>query len=471
MPAERFPIFLIFGDVLVPNIILMARTNRKRRKPGKRPPVLIREGSVGVRIRFSPRKTNGTWYDSWTVDYFNHGKRQRDRKNTFQKARIWAKTVALKIANGEMKSLALTGEDRRIYLASLENIKGLGVSLDAATREYADAKRLVKKADLREVSRFHNRYAQKGVKAIKVPALVKKLIADLEADGRSDYHVRDMEVRLGRFAESFPGEIGDIKGPQIDAYLRGLRSRAKKKKGQPIAGKTRNNHRNGIVELFNYAKKNGYLPKDLGTEAATTTRVKEVKKDNEIFTAKQMSDLLHTGPVHLVPSMATKAFSGVRTEEISRMGFEDVSAKKRHVILPRKITKSFRRRIQRMRPNLQKWLEPFDGLVGRMCWRYSTSQSVFQAWDKAARKLGIKAGANRFRNSFITNRVAQTNDIKLTAKESGNSERDIEDNYLELATEEEAAEWFSIEPSPERLKELQALAAELREYFAAEQSL
>jgi hypothetical protein len=90
-----------------------------------------------------------------------------------------------------------------------------------------------------------------------------------------------MEVRLGRFAEAFPGEIGDVGGPQIDAYLRGLRSRAKTKKGQPIAGKTRNNHRNAIVELFNYAKKNGYLPKDLGTEAASTTRVKEIKKDNE----------------------------------------------------------------------------------------------------------------------------------------------------------------------------------------------
>ncbi len=103
-----------------------------------------------------------------------------------------------------------------------------------------------------------------------------------------------------------------------------------------------------------------------------------------------------------------------------------------------------------------------------MCWRYSTSQSVFQAWDKAARKRGIRAGANRFRNSFITYRVAETNDIKLTAKESGNSERDIEDNYLELATEEEAAAWFSIEPSPERLKELQEFAAELKKEWGIE---
>lgn len=451
----------------------MARSARRakpsKRRPAKRPPILVRVDSVLVTIRFSPQKAKGGWYDSWIVDYFLHGHRHRDRKNTFRRARMWANSVAVRMANGEMKALELTGEDRRIYLASRENIKGLNVQLDAATREYADAKRLVKNADLREVSQFYNRYAQKGVKAIKVPALVKKLVADLQADGRSDYHVRDMEVRLGRFAETFRGEIGDVKGPQIDAYLRGMKSRARKKKGQPIAGKTRNNHRNAIVELFNYAKKNGYLPKDLGTEAESTTRVKEVKKDNEIFLPAQMNDLLHTAPIHLVPSMATKAFSGVRTEEISRMGFEDASTKKGHVILPRKITKSKRRRILRMPPNLRKWLEPFEGLVGRMCWRWSTAQSVFQAWDKAARKRGIRAGANRFRNSFISYRVAQTNDIKKTSRESGNSERDIEDNYLELTTEEEAAAWFSIEPSPSRLKELREFAAELKREWGLDQ--
>jgi hypothetical protein len=187
MPAEALLIFLLFGDVLVPKIILMARTkNGRRRKPGKRPPVFVRVDSVIVRVRFSPRRTNGTWYDSWLVDYSMHGKRCRDRKNTFRRARMWANSVAVKITKGEMKALELTGEDRRIYLASCENVKPLKIRLDAATREYADAKRLVKNADLREVSRFYDRYAQKGIKAIKVPALVKKLIAELEADGRSE---------------------------------------------------------------------------------------------------------------------------------------------------------------------------------------------------------------------------------------------------------------------------------------------
>ncbi len=186
MFTRVFSIFLF----LVPNTVVMSRTNGKRRKPGKRPPILVKEGSVVVRLRFSPRKTNGTWYDSCLVDYSNHGKRCRDRKNSFRKARTWAKTVAVKIANGEMQSLALTGEDRKIYLTSCENIKGLKVPLDAATREYADAKRLAKNADLREVSRFYNRYAQKGIKPIQ------------QESGNSDRDIEDNYLELATEEEA-----------------------------------------------------------------------------------------------------------------------------------------------------------------------------------------------------------------------------------------------------------------------------
>jgi len=42
----------------------MLRTkNGKCRKPGKRPPILVKMDSVVVRIRFNPTKTNGTWDD------------------------------------------------------------------------------------------------------------------------------------------------------------------------------------------------------------------------------------------------------------------------------------------------------------------------------------------------------------------------------------------------------------------------
>jgi hypothetical protein len=135
-----------------------------------------------------------------------------------------------------------------------------------------------------------------------------------------------LEVRLGRFAVSYPGYIDNITGSQIDGWLRGLKSLARTKKGQGIAGKTRNNYRNAIVELFNYARKNGYLPKDLGTEAAGTTRVHEIKKDNEIFLPDQMDDLLNVAPVRMVPGIHSLRPKDVR-EALTR---KHVSSRKRY---------------------------------------------------------------------------------------------------------------------------------------------
>ena len=160
--------------------------------------------------------------------------------------------------------------------------------------------------------------------------------------------------------------------------------------------------------------------------------------------------------------MVVKAFSGMRTEEVALMDWSHVSFKKGYIILPRAVTKKKRRRIIRIWRNLRMWIEPFDGLSGRICPDWSTPQAVFQAWDRAAKKLGIRAGANRFRNSYISYRVAQTGDVKKVSRETGNSPAMIEEEYLELATEEDAEKWFKICPSAKRIAELRAYATKLR---------
>jgi integrase len=348
-----------------------------------------------VHVRFSPQKQGGLWYDSWIAEYSFNGKRCRERAKSEREAKTCAEAAATRLAEGDMQSLELRGADRRIYLAAREEIKSFDVSLEVAAREYAEAKRIVKKADLREVARFYTKYAQTKLTSITVPALVKEMTDALTADLRGDYHIRDLLARLGRFAKDYPGQIAEVSNAKIDNWLRGLPSLAKgKRRGEKIKGRTRNNYRNAIVELFNYAKKHGYLPKDLATEAAGTDRVPEDdKRDNDIFTPEQMEDLLSNARPQLIPGMSIKAFTGVRTEEVAFMEWENIDFKRGYIKLPKTITKKKRRRIFPIRPNLRKWIEPFRGLKGRICARWSTPQSVFQAWDRFAKKRKIKAGA------------------------------------------------------------------------------
>lgn len=441
----------------------MKKRTPKPKKPNKRSFEVCRD-SVRVRVRYEPLFAKGRWYDSWIVGYTVRGTRCKVRRKTERKARAVAESVVCKLAAGEIQALELRGEDRRIYLAALERLKAIKVKLDVAVREYAEAKALVEQADLREVSRFYAKYSRTKLKPITVPELIAEYVDSLKNDKRGEYHIRDARLRLNRFAAAFPGRVDDIKAQQIEEWLRKLQSLANgSKRGGVPSGRTRNNYRNTVVAMFNYAKDHGYLPRDLATEASLTKRVPEDdKRENEIFLPDQIELLLQKAKPHLIPSLVIKAFSGVRTEEIAEMEWEHILFKRGYIILPKTITKKKRRRIIPILPNLAKWLQPFQGLTGRICFRWSTPQTVFQAMDRHADRCGIKAGGNRFRNSYISYRVAQTNDAGKVALEAGNSAAVIMEDYLELTTPEEAEKWFNVEPTAKQLKQIDAYVAKLR---------
>ena len=258
-------------------------------------------------------------------------------------------------------SLLIEGRERRIYLAALERLQGFGKEIDDVAKEYADATRALAPLNLDlatvvqqalEVSRrlkglslltaidFYERHGRKVVVMKNIPEIAKELLDALKADHKGNYHVRDLETRLRRFSTAFPGPILDITSKQIDEWLRSLRSESqylkKKKEIKEITGKTRNHYRNAVVQLFNYAKDNGYLPNDLTTAAQPTKRVKEEPSENEIFTPAEMETLLSEAPVHIIPSMAIKAFSGVRTEEIAKIEWDMIHFDQNCIICQRR---------------------------------------------------------------------------------------------------------------------------------------
>ena len=51
------------------------------------------------------------------------------------------------------------------------------------------------------------KHARIKLKPITIPDLVKEMVSNLELHKRGDYHVRDWDVRLGRFAKDFPGQL------------------------------------------------------------------------------------------------------------------------------------------------------------------------------------------------------------------------------------------------------------------------
>ncbi len=430
-------------------------------------PLVIKAGSTFLRIYRSPLKvapkishpdgqstegagSNGSelkTYDSYVLSYYRLGKRQRQRFNSLEIAQTEAERVRTLILNEDLTALQLSGKERIIYARAAEVSHRHGMALDSMAREFDQARKILGNVSILEAAQFYDCYGKSVKETKSIPQIVEELLSGLRADNLSEYHIRDLTRRLGAFAVNFSGPIMSVRTKDISEWLRKLNGRDKKGKEVPLGAKTRNHYRNAVVQLFNFARDHGYLPKGLPTEAEAVKPLNVVPSANEILTAEEMTKLLQTAPPHLVVPLAIKAFSGVRTEEMIRLRWEHINWETRHICLPASVTKNSQRRLIPLSENLIAWIKPLRQPAGRICQRWQRSQALIQSFERHGNRQGIEVGANKFRNSFISYRVALTHDVQRVALESGNSPRVIQREYLELATEADGKKWFSISPA------------------------
>ena len=96
-----------------------------------------------------------------------------------------------------------------------------------------------------------------AVKAALPPPVLAELLAAKEARGKSDRYLADLRIRLGRFANDWPVDIGSIAGPDIQGWLDRLK----------MAPRSVANFRTCLGTLFGFAESRGYV-----FEAATRLR-------------------------------------------------------------------------------------------------------------------------------------------------------------------------------------------------------
>ena len=165
--------------------------------------------------------------------------------------------------------------------------------------------------------------------------------------------------------------------------------------------------------------------------------------DVEVFSPAEMTKILHAAPPHLVPILAIGAFSGIRMAELNRLDWSAVDLDRRHIELRAGQAKTASRRIIPISDNLMVWIEPLvrQGKVVRTAGLHREVTALVKA-------LGIDWPQNVLRHSFISYRIAKVKSADQVALEVGNSAAIIFKHYRELATEDQADEWFGILPKP-----------------------
>lgn len=424
---------------------------RKRKKP-----LEVKAGAVTVKVyRTTWRdKKRRRIYASHVVSYFDQVGRHRHKFADRSLAEACAQDCATALINGEISSKTLSRED----LALIKLAKELSIGL-LELREYHEAKQTLEGTGLSVggATSFAARLHPKGLPPKSIPVIKEEMIVAREKDGASRNSLDDWESRLGRFAKDFTCPVLDVTAEHLNAWLRKL----------PVAKRTRNNYRGNLVDFYRFAKERGYVPKTWSV-LDEVPRVKNEQVVIEVFTPEEITKLFaaranieeqskigRPGKT-MIPYMAIGAFAGLRHEEMSSPGlpvldWRAVDFEKEEIWVPADVARKIGHdRIVPMQPNLVAWLKPYAKRNGPICEIANTTNAL----ARAAAAAGIAWKSNGLRKSFISYRLAITDNIGQVAREAGTSPDRIRHNYQKTQPKREAKRWFETWPTAAEILQL-----------------
>ncbi|MBI3415069.1 MAG: site-specific integrase [Verrucomicrobia bacterium] len=419
------------------------------KKPGF--PMLFKRGHTVVKVYKTP--SNGC--NQYTVVHYLGEKRHRKTFANLGLATTEAETIATKLSQGELNVLSLRNEDRLAYVRAVEALKPTGVPLEMAALQFAEAVKILDGTSLLEAARHFAKQQPNKLPRKMVAEVVRELLQAKAADGLSHVYLKDLRSRLGRFQEAFTMPIGMITRGEIEGFLRNLKSEGKSKppKGKALSGKSRNNYRGAIGTLIYFAESRGYLVKG-AVDIEGLAVAKENRGDIEIFRPEELARVLATTAPGLIPFLTIGAFAGLRHAEIQRLDWSEVQVDDGFIEVKASKAKTASRRLVPIHDNLRSWLLPHQKPHGPVCPYTSMSKqllrlaaSVDEVWQGEAAPGKFEWKHNALRHSFISYRVAETQNVAQVALEAGNSPRVVFSNYRELVRPADAKNWFSIEPT------------------------
>ena len=392
-------------------------------------PIVVKRGSSVVKI-YRDLKPTGTYY---RVAYHIGGKRHRLHFNDLEKAIAEGEAKAAQLSRGDVDAMQLSGKDRLVYGRAVEAVKKHGVPLDAAALEYSEARTILDGVGLVDAARFYARHHGRDIKRKAVADAVREMIEAKKIGGVSDVYLNDLRYSLGVFADCFQCDLVSLTPNDVRGFFDSIK----------LGARSFNNFLRTLKTFCRFAQERGWLSKEADLLGSVKRR-KDKSEPVEILTPQEMAALLSHSTPEIAPCLALAAFAGLRSEEILRLEWADVTRRPGFIEVAAHKAKTAARRLVPVTENLAHWLTPSrpgDGLV----WP-DTKAMFFKIRLSVAAQAGITWKPNILRHSFISYRLAEIQDVNRVALEAGNSPQMIFRHYRELATPEQAATWFAIAP-------------------------
>ncbi len=404
---------------------------KKHPKLPKKFPHTLKNGSVRVKVYRIPNKKSSTGF-TFIVRWFEGRNCPKDKRMVrLEDAMDFAERQADYLNSAKYDADRLRRDQKEAYVLA-QDLAG-DTPVVTAIREWKKAKE-ISGGNLIAAAEAWRDQRPTDIGLFEVNEIIKRFKVAKERAGiiwKSSY-----QKTFPKFQREFGDKpISKISTPRLQEWLDTTYKHHT----------TRNTHRKRIVVLWRWAQKQGYLPRNIKTEAELTERAKEPTPERGIISPQTFWELLYLMKgrfPHYLPALVLAGFCGLRCDEVHKQKWEDIRLEEFRLRVTRAKSGTASYRHVQICPAAVEWLlVSHQKRVGRVC-----RNEAITRIRAIARKRGILLPANCFRHSFVSYLIAKSESIEVATLEAGHTERVAHKNYKELVTKADAEEWFSILP-------------------------
>lgn len=308
-------------------------------------------------------------------------------------------------------------------------------------------------ATLRDATAHYLKYLEAQQGAVELTKAVETFLAETKADGVSDRYLASLRHRLNKFTGAMEGRTtAAVTEDMLAEFLRGH-----------TAVETKRSFRANLSTFFKWCVRKRYCASNPAKELK---RIKSKDRKPGILTPQEIKTLLEECPDSIRAGVALAAFAGLRAAEVGRIEWSAIDLEERVIAVEGAVAKTAGRRTIGISDNLADWLAPLAKTEGKVWpegdryrapWNtarlksgwgpfFSTCQKVNAVQDKLDTKKLKPWPDNSLRHSFISYRLAETEDLSKTSLEAGNSPVMVKRHYLHLVKPSAAKAWFAVRP-------------------------
>ncbi|MFN0069059.1 MAG: tyrosine-type recombinase/integrase [Limisphaerales bacterium] len=257
---------------------------------------------------------------------------------------------------------------------------------------------------------------------------VNQLITTKARIACSDRYLRQLRVSLGAFARGRGRRpLAEVTADELERWLASSR----------WAVRTRRGCLADVRTLFTWAQRRGYV--DRNPAAAVELPGPQDVRGIEVHTPDQVRAVLKCAYARMPDAgrhLAIRYFAGLRSAEAHRLGEEDLLLEQGLIQVPAHKAKTRQRRLVPIQPNLAAWL----ALGGEL--RPMSPNRI----REIVRAAGTGWPQNVTRHSFVSYRLAATDNAAKTALEAGHAEAILFRHYRAIVSPAAAAAYWALRP-------------------------